>query len=69
MNACRSGKLSTRLLDPELIHAGKNKRVLGLESVPKIEVGHGPIRGKSPAKMLQDMTREFKAYKGFDFRS
>ena len=63
MNARRSGKLSTCLLDPELIHAGKNRRVLGLKNVPKIEVDHGPVKGKSLSEMLEDMTGEFEAEK------
>ena len=75
MNARRSGKLSTCLSDPEVIHAGKNKRVLDLKNVPKIEVDHGPVEGKSLSEMLEDMTSEFEAekfqlvltQKGFDF--
>ena len=75
MNARRSGKLSTCLSDPEVIHAGKNKRVLGLKNVPKIESDHGPVEGKSLSEMLEDMTSEFEAekfqlvltQKGFDF--
>ena len=63
MNARRSGKLSTCLSDPEIIHAGKNKRVLGLKNVPKIEVDHGPVEGKLLPEMLEDMTGEFEAEK------
>ena len=63
MNARRSGKLSTCLSDPEIIHAGKNKRVLGLKNVPKIEVDHGPVEGKLLSEMLEDMTSEFEAEK------
>jgi hypothetical protein len=55
-----SGQLSTRLLDPELVHIGKNKRVLGLENVPKIEVEHGPVIGKSPSEFLEDMSRDIE---------
>jgi hypothetical protein len=47
-------------LDPELVHIGENKRVLGLENVPKIEVNHGPVIRKSPSECLEDMTRDIE---------
>jgi hypothetical protein len=33
------------------------------QNVPKIEVDHGPVEGKSLSEMLKDMTREFEAEK------
>src|SRR5215470_683183 len=63
MNARRSDRLSTFLLDPELIHAGKNKRVLAFKDVPKIEVDHGSVAGKPTSEGLEDVPLEFEAEK------
>jgi hypothetical protein len=48
-------------LDPEVIHAGKDNRILGLKNVPQIEVDHGLFEVKSLSEMLEDMPWQFEA--------
>ena len=52
-------------LDPELIHASKNNRILHLEAVPMIEVSHGFVVGESPSEILEDMIRKIVETKKF----
>src|SRR5262245_29397221 len=51
-------KCSLALLHPELIHAGKGRRVLGLELVPSIKVSHGDVRRKTRAVGCADRPGE-----------
>ena len=50
-------------LDPELVHAGKNNRILYLKTVPMIEVSHSFVAGESPSEVLENMTREVETKK------
>ena len=51
------------LLYPELVHASKNRRILRLKNVPKIEVSHRFVVGESLSEILEDMTREVEPEK------
>ena len=42
------------LLNPELIHARKRLRILGLKDMPAREVVHGPVVGKACAVLRGD---------------
>ena len=50
-------------LDPELVHASKNNRILCLKTVPMIEVSHSFVVGESPSEILEYMPREVEAKK------
>jgi hypothetical protein len=50
-------------LDPELVHASKDNRILCLKTVPMIEVSHSFVVGESPSKILEYMPREVEAKK------
>src|SRR5215831_5294668 len=50
-------------LDPELVHASKNNRILCLKTVPMIEVSHIFVVGESPSEILEYMPREVEAKK------
>ena len=50
-------------LDPELVHASKNNRILYLKTVPMIEVSHSFVVGETPSEILEYMPREVEAKK------
>jgi bacterioferritin (cytochrome b1) len=50
-------------LDPELVHASKNNRILYLKTVPMIEVSESFVVGESPSEILEDMPREVETKK------
>ena len=50
-------------LDPELVHASKNNRILYLKTVPMIEVSHSFVVGESPSEILEYMPREVETKK------
>src|SRR6266850_6810756 len=47
-----------RLLHPELVHVDEGLRVLRLEQVPLIEVGHDLVAGEPPAVILRGLAAE-----------
>lgn len=47
--------LASRLLGPELIHAGKGAGVFDLEAMPIIEIGLRPVCGEKLRVAAQDM--------------
>src|SRR5688572_26650307 len=49
------------LASPELVHAGKGRRMLGLEDMPSLEVAHGVFLGEPLLK--------FSAHAGVDLEA
>ena len=55
--------LLRHLLCPELVHASEYGRVLKLKNVPKTEISHCLVLGKSTPITLKNMTRNYKPKK------
>ena len=49
-----------RLSYPELVHARESRWVLHLKIMPKGQVGHRPVSGKTSSEILQHAARQME---------